>query len=65
MIEDPGLRRDLVGKGLFVVVGVLYGLLGPPLFDLEPLFVGSAMVAYGVISFVGKRLIARWGVLEP
>ncbi len=64
MTDDSTLRRDLVGKGLFVVVGVFYGVLGPPLFDLEPTVVGSALAAYGLVSFIGKRVIARWGVLE-
>lgn len=64
MTDDPALRRDLMGKGLFVVVGVAYSRFGPPLFDLEPAFVGSALAAYGLISFIGKRVIARWGILE-
>lgn len=64
MTDDPALRRDLVGKGLFVVVGVVYALFGPPLFELDPAFVGSALAAYGLVSFIGKRVIARWGVLE-
>lgn len=64
MAVDDGWRRDVVTKGLFVVVGVAYMLAGPPVFGLDPQLVGSALVAYGVVSFVGKRAIARWGVLD-
>jgi hypothetical protein len=63
-MSDDTLRRDVLMKGLFVVVGLAYVVAGPPLFGLEAQLVGSALVAYGVVSFVGKRLVARWGVLE-
>ncbi|MDZ7701256.1 MAG: hypothetical protein U5J98_03865 [Halobacteriales archaeon] len=60
-MSDDGLpRRELLTKGLFVVVGVGYAALGPPFVGLEPAFVGSALVAYGVVGFVGGRLIGRW-----
>ena len=63
MAEDETLRRDLLTKGLIVVVGLGYALAGPPFFGLDPAFVGSALAAYGVVSFVGKRVIARWEIL--
>lgn len=63
MAEDATWRRDLVTKGLFVVVGLGYAVAGPPFVGLEPAFVGSALAAYGVVSFVGKQVIARWGLL--
>lgn len=65
MTEDGGLpRRDLLTKGLFVVAGLGYAAVGPPFVGLEPAFVGSALVAYGVVGFVGGRLLARWGVTD-
>lgn len=64
MTEDGLPRTALLSKGLFVVVGLAYVAFGPPLFGLAPTFVGSALVAYGVVSFLGGRLIARWGVLD-
>lgn len=63
MADDTTWRRDLLTKGLFVVVGLGYALAGPPFFGLDPVFVGSAFAAYGVVSFVGKQLVARWELL--
>jgi hypothetical protein len=63
MAEDATWRRDLVTKGLFVVVGLGYVVAGPEFVGLEPAFVGSALAAYGVVSFVGKQVIARWELL--
>ena len=55
-------RRVWLSKGLFVAVGLAYAAVGPPLVGLDPAFVGSAFVAYGVVSFVGGRLVDRWGL---
>lgn len=59
-MPDTGWPRPAVRKGLFVVIGVAYVAAGPTVFGFGPWFVGGALVAYGVVGYLGGRVVYRW-----
>jgi len=64
MADEDGLRRDLIGKGFLVIVGLTFMVFGRPVFDLQPAIVGGTFVAYGLVTFLGNRLVAQFGGLR-
>lgn len=64
MADDGPSRWDTALDGLFVLLGVGYIVNGAPIFGVDPWLLGGVLVAYGVLSFLGKRVARRYGLFD-
>lgn len=61
MAGDGVSKWDTALDVLFVLLGVGYILTGTPVLGVDPRLLGGVLAAYGVISFLVKRVVRRDG----